>query len=263
MTRKPKRKKLTQDEKAIRAAEKTTATIVKRSTPKTADQHMLRHQGMIDYVTDPDCRPINWHWSRPDRQYEARISLARFRDWASADGWKDRREKFWEEISTKVMERQAEELFVQRSKETDELVKLRGHLLEHMMPVVDYKGKVKRYPQRGEDGKRHPLAGKPILPYKIESYDKGIKMFIELEKQLLLRRGEVTKRVEHAAVGAQPGTGVTALDPATRSVKFSKDEVRAMARKVLLMRQPELAEHDILGIDEGEGADHDGADESI
>jgi len=267
-----KRRKLTPEEKLERARAKTTAAMVEaapsveaagivKSKTSGESHRMLRHQGMIDYVTDPDCRSLEHHYHRRDRQYPKHISEKKFRKWSSADGWVERREKFWEEISVKVLEHQQEALLAQQQRETEQLLELRGHVLEHLSPLLGEDGAIQRYPMEDRQGEKHPLGGKPILPYRIESYDKALKMFIDLEKQVMLKRGEVTKRVEHASDTGDGGS-VSALDPVTRRVAFTPEEVRAMARKVLLMRQPEL---ELLGPDltDGGGASQNAGEEPI
>ena len=54
----------------------------------------------------------------------------------------------------------------------------------------------------------------------------------------------MTKRVEHAGGTGELGAHVSALDPATKRVAFSPEEVRAAAKiaTLQLIRQPQRAQ---------------------
>jgi hypothetical protein len=224
--------------------------------------HMIRRQAAIDFITDPDEREVAHHFTRADRDYPKYIGKGEFMVWCQEDQWRARRSQFWDEIGERLLQRSQDQLLEAQRLEIEQLAQLREYLGEHLTPLLEEgTNKVRRYPSLDSKGKPHPLAGKPILPHGISSYDKAIKAFLEVDQRLMLKRGEVTDRTENAAEvgdGEQGAPGTSSLDPVTRSVKFSAAEVRAMSRQVLLMRQPELNQP--LAIDVDGEADQDGDD---
>jgi hypothetical protein len=276
--RRPIRKPVSQKDKAAEKAQKklrkpkrpkadNVMQLASRRAPVERRDRMLlvRHQGMIDFVTDPDRRTATYHYHRPDRGYQKYVNYKTFAQWASDDEWVVRRDQFWNEISVRILEQQQEQLLALQQKEAEELMELRGLIMEHLQPARKENGEVLRYPMKDQFGEDHPLANKPILPYPIRSYDKVIKAYLEVDERLMLRRGEVTARVEQVAQqpdneGPVPVTA-SPLDPVTRTVKFSEQQLRMLAREVLKQGQPELAQP--LAIDGDVGADDDANDETI
>jgi hypothetical protein len=280
MTRKLKRQPLTQVElaekkvtaklkvderpggdlsKLLSAPKKSQATGI---AGKTSDPlHLIRHQGMIDFVTDPDCRSAQYHFERADRHYGRYVSWPTFSEWCTEDDWVARREQFWDQLSLKILDQEQERLLAEQKREIEQLQHVRSHLIEHLMPLMKASGEVMRYPKRDKHGEKHPLAGKPVLPYGFTSYDKAIRSMLEVDKQLMLKRGEVTTRSEAAAMPTEDGTAqpsTSPLDPATRTVQFTPDQLRAMSRSLLREAQPGLDQP--LVIDAEVEADHDGDD---
>jgi hypothetical protein len=223
----------------------------------------FRHQSMIDYVTDPEARSLEWHYNRPDRDYKAYLSDRTFSQWAAADGWRDKREVFWQRASLRVLEQEQDRIVKQQREELAQLAKVRDHLVQHLMPLEDDDGGIMVYPDEYENGDPHPLAGKPVLPYVMQSYDKAIKAYLEVDQRIMLKRGEVTQRTEGVALANAEGEATTSpLNPTTRTSaahNFTPEQVRAMARTLLRQQQPNLEPINI-DLDENGEPNHDAED---
>ena len=156
-----------------------------------------------------------------------------------------------------MLEEYGDRLFKKKMEEIGELTIAQDALLEYLAPRMDSTGAVERYPMVDDHGKAHEFGGLPVLPLDMPSADKVAKMIVEIGKLIMVKRGETTSRTENVTIEA---TGekrrVTALDPVGAKVTFSQDDIRAMARTMLMRRQPEL-ESSVLDIPEEEGIPED------
>jgi hypothetical protein len=217
-----------------------------------------RQTAAVDYITDPERRPAAYHHSRIDREYSSACALDTFQSWATEDKWVDRRAKFWEEIEARVMKEYGDQLFKKKMLEVGELTLAQDSILEYLLPRTNPDGSVARYPTIDPDtGKPHEYAGLPVLPLDLPSMDKVAKMLVEVAKVIMVKRGETTSRTEQVTVEATGETRrVTALDPVGGKVSFSREDIRAMSRLLLMRRQPEL-EADTIDVPEEEGIPED------
>ncbi len=189
-----------------------------------------------EFITDSDQHTISWHHGREDRPWNTLISMRGFQGWAASDSWLDKREAFWNEVETKLLHARAEQLAIQRLREIDEMSSARDYMQEYMVPLRDSHGDVMRYPETTKDGDRHEFAGLPRYPLELPRMDQFVRMFLDLDKQLMLKRGEVTERTQNVDKQLEP------IDPVANSLSFSREDLQAMARLLLHKRQPELVE---------------------
>jgi hypothetical protein len=197
---------------------------------------VARQQAAIDYITDPEGRSMDFHFRRSDRAYSKLVHMRTWDHWASLDRWTDRREQFWKEIEQKLMNEWRDRLVAMRLTEIEEMTKVRGYMAEYLSPLKDNKGEVKRDPE----------TGLPVYGLYLPKMDGFINMFLALDKQIMLKRGEATTRTE----GSEE-MHVGSLDPVSAQTKLSKEDLRAMARVMVLRRQPELSAQEV-------GAEEDG-----
>lgn len=221
---------------------------------------LIEHQAMIDYVSDPEQRGLRYHFNRPDRAYPKYASYDQVEKWSVRGKWGQRREEFWIQISDRILERHQEALVQVQQIEVEELTELRRQLLEHIRPLTEEDGSIKCYPPFDRYGEPHPLAGKPMLPHAISSYDKAVKVFLEVDERLMTKRGEVTKRRETIDSSADERGDVPALQPVVRTPKLSPEQARTISRLMLRQQQPELDKP--LAIDVKVGAGNDADDET-
>lgn len=214
--------------------EKAEAAIVKPAKTKntyTVRVNEIRSNAGVDYITDPDARSVEYWWNREDRPYKRAVTFNTFREWSTLDNWTSRREKFWLEVEDRVIAAKQHQIMMQRLKEVDELTEIRAPMMEYLQPLRDHEGRIVRH----DDGE---LEGLPKYPLALPSMEKFIKALIDLDKHLMLKRGEATARSEQLG---QEGGG-NPLDPVKTKASFSREDVRALSRYLLTMRQPELAD---------------------
>lgn len=212
----------------------------------------LRQIAAIEYITDPEAHTVEWWWSREDRPYKRTVAFNTFRDWCTSDNWSSRRDKFWSEIEQRVLEEKQHQLLMQRLKEVDELTEVRGAMMEYMQPLRNPDGTIKRY----EDGR---LTGLPEFPLELPSMEKFVTSLINVDKLLMLKRGETINRSE--TITNEQERASVALGGGAKA-SFSRDEIQALSRYMLKMRQPELGDFEPIDIhDEVYGAQQDGAED--
>jgi hypothetical protein len=197
----------------------------------------IRRQAGHEFITDPQGRSVRWWWEREDRDYRHVVKLATFEEWARDDEWVRRRDQFWLEIEFKVLQDAQHKLLVQRLREVNELTLATDAMSEYLRPLMDTNGHVRRHPERLDNGNPNPLAGLPIFPLEMPPIDKFGKLWIDMHKLLMVKRGEAISRSEETK---RTDGGSDALDPATSSLPFTRDDIRNLARFALEMRQPEL-----------------------
>ena len=233
----------------VEVPEPASTAIEKRST-YTVRAAEIRRQAAQDFITDPDGRKVEDLWNRGDRPYRDMVTLGTFQRWATEDDWLPRRERFWLEVEQRVYEQMGHKIALQRFQEVEELTTASNAMAEYLRPLVDRgTGMPQRHPDMLQNGQPNPLAGLPVFPLELPPMDKFIKSFVDVQKLLMLKRGEVTARSEERKVP----TGGGALDPVSREVPWTPSDIRALARKALELRQPELqgaSLEDLLGIEE-------------
>jgi len=147
-----------------------------------------------------------------------------------------------------------EQLVEQRFRELDEISEDLIYLREWVRPLRNEDGTVRRHPAWIEEVDRvsgtyvnrpNPWAGLPVYAIPFRSMEKIIDAFLKLDERLMLKRGDATTRTESVDGGERPSV----LDPKTTIVnKPTKDEVQAMARALLLQRQPGLLESNVIDV---------------
>lgn len=215
----------------------------------------MRQTAGIAYITDPEARSAQWHYdngtpSDPEL-WNRQIALRTFMTWCKEDRWRDRRDQFWTEVEDRVLSARRDQILSQRLAEIDELTDIRASMSEYLRPMKTPTGDVLRHPLG------HDLEGLPMFPLKLPTMDKFTKMFIELDRQLMLKRGEATARSETSDPTKDPTRRIGALDPVSASVSFNRDDLRAMAKLILYRRQPELVSGRIIDVSESEDQDGD------
>lgn len=226
--------------------------------------------GKIDYVTDPEDRPARWHYERPDRNYQA-VSFPTFERWCQEDDWVEARSRYYLEIERRIVAQRLDHLLEQRFKEIDHISDDLKYLHEWVTPLRDKFGNVRRYPLTQETGdprkgtyqvEAHPFAGLPMYALPFTSMDKLVATFLKLDERLMLKRGDATSRTESHTETHSNGQGrVSVLDPKQVLQQVTKEERSAMAKALLMHRQPELLkqpEIDISMLVERDGDNDDG-----
>lgn len=247
--------------KKQKAVEKNKEKAVEKSKKGTflARVNEIRRLAAVDYITDPQARSLDHWYGRRDRPYQRMISFKRFEEWASEDSWKTRRDEFWDEITDRVIAERKQQAVLATLKETEELTEVRTYMGEYLAPQRDKNGEVMRYPPQDEDGRPHPLAGLPRFGLDLPKYDRFAKMFIELDKHLMLKRGEATSRTDSMEPGEEGAVRRDSLDPVSQKVSVSREDAREMAKVMLMRRQPEL--EDAIDVPLQDEEDSEGEDD--
>lgn len=243
--------------------EKNKKKAVEKSKKGTflARVNEIRRLAAVDYITDPQARSLDHWYNRRDRPYQRMVTFKRFEQWAADDSWKTRRDEFWDEITDRVIAERKQQAVLATLKETEELTEVRTYMGEYLSPQRDEEGNVKRYPQTDEDGRPHPFAGLPRFGLDLPKFDRFAKMFIELDKHLMLKRGEATSRTD-SMESEEAGVRRDALDPVSQKVSVSREDAREMAKVMLMRRQPELEDAiDVPLQDEEDRGESDGGEE--
>lgn len=204
----------------------------------------IRQTAAVEYITDSHGRSVAWWHAREDRPYRKVISLAQFQSWSVDDDWAVRRSKFWNDVEHHALEKLKHSAAVDRYKAYEEMLADLGPMLEYMRPLRDKAGVVKRY----EEG--HPLEGLPIFPLEFGKMHNHVGTVLEMQKVMMLLRGEATARIESTAKSEVRKT--ITIDPVQQNAELSEADVDAMARALLLQRQPELVDAEIIDIDHSE-----------
>lgn len=202
----------------------------------------VRQQAAIDYITDSESRSVEWWWNNEDRSYKRIVAFRTFKAWSDFDQWISRRERFWQEIEERVLMHKQHQILIQRLKEIDLITEGADAMREWLLPLRDKSGKIRRHAPEHEDGKENILAGLPMFALEMPDFDKFVKMYIEMDRLLMLKRGEVTGRTETVPPGERP---LGSLDPVGSKVAISKEEARELAKVMLRLRQPELSNYDL------------------
>jgi hypothetical protein len=204
------------------------ATVVARRGSQRKSS--LRQLAAIDFVADPDSNSVDWHWKRSDRDYRRVVPHRTFRSWSLLDKWAERRGAFWADVEARVLSQWRERIVAQRFREIEELTQVRTHLAGYLRPLQK-NGKILL------DAK----TGLPRFALKLPPFHQFVRMFLELDSQLMQKRGEATTRADESLKQKQDRAGET-VDPAAANAPLNKEDVRALSRVLLRMHQPGLEE---------------------
>lgn len=194
-----------------------------------------RHLAGVEVITDPDQHAVLWHYARKDRPWSTIATEAKFASWAIRDKWLDRRSLFWREVEERILRDRAEKYAMQRVTEIEKLVRVRSYLDEYLEPLRDAKGVVVRY----EEG--HELAGLPKYGLEMPKIDRFIRAMLDLDQQIMLKRGEATTRmVAETNPDGAPARMTSALDPLSQRANLNQSDLHAMARALMKKAQPSL-----------------------
>ena len=225
----------------------------------------IRQQAGIEYITDPQSRSVDWWHAREDRIYSKVVKQGTFRRWADLDRWKPRRDKWWADVEHYTLEKIKHSVTVERFEAYQQLRDDMGPLLEYTRPLRDRFGEVRRYPATMTERYKvkdkwherevdHPLAGLPMMPLEMGKMHEHVRMLLDMHKTLMLLRGEATARTENMPTAGSPRTAIQ-VDPLGSSASYDREELRQLAKDMLLSRQPELLDAQSIDID------HDGDNE--
>lgn len=211
----------------------------------------------IDYVTDPEDRTLRWHYERTDREYSKVISLSAFESWSRDDGWVSGRSDYYRAIEDRIITERLDRMLQHRFKEIDDIAEDLKYMHEWVTPLRDQNGYVRRYPlwttvgdpKKGElKTEMHPFAGLPMYALPFKSMEGLVDAFLKLDERLMLKRGDATSRTEDLSA-AKAGNRPSVLDPKTIITQVSKEERAAMAKALLLKRQPELLSQPVIDVE--------------
>ena len=215
----------------------------------------IRRGAAVDYITDPEARSAEYWHGRKDRPYHRAVVYQTFRVWQQEDEWTSRRTQFWAEITERIIAERQKQVLIAGLQELEELTEVRMYMGEYLNPLRTADGAAQRYP------KDHPLAGLPMMPLKMPDLDKFVKMFLALEKHLMLKRGEAVTRTD--SVGDDKKVPVSSLDPIAQKVSIGRQDVLALAQLLLERRQPQLVEGAVIDVPVEEDDDDDDENRSL
>lgn len=196
----------------------------------------LRHMAKAEYVTDPEQRSVEEIHRDPNRPYHRLVPVRTMQYWAATDGWAPRRERYWAEVTEISINGIQQQIAAQRLKELSLLTTAADIAFEYLLPVGydPETGDFERYP------KGHKYEGMPKYALAMPRGDQWARMWLEIDKQRMLKRGEATTRSDalNEAEDGQPK--LTRIDPVAQKVSIDRGDIQAMAHALLEARQPEL-----------------------
>ncbi len=214
-----------------------------------APTHTVRQQALADFVTDPESRDAGYHFGRLDREYHTLVLLEQFKGWEVHDGWAVKREAYWSEAQRQLLVKTRDNTVHTLAASMHELDELRGFAKEWCDPIRDEEGEVLRYPLTDDKGDPHRYGGKPMLAVRFKDLEGAVKSTLLLDQALQNRRDEILR-----LTGQGDSASKVVADPVVALVKFTPQELRAMAQELVKHRQPEL----VTGMIEVEGEPDDG-----
>lgn len=242
----PKKARVVKPKKGKKKPRSLSAAITKSESEAEKGfrvrSEVIRQQAGVEYITDAESRSIEWWHGREDRPYHTMVAVSTFRRWANEDNWTARRDKWWREVEEYALQKLQHQVVMERIETYQMLRDDLEPLLEYMRPLRDEDGNIKRY---GED--EGDYAGLPMMPLKMGKMHEHAKMVLDINKQLMLLRGEATARNETMAGGKHPIH--SDVDPVGAKVSFDPAVLRAMAKLALKQKQPELNDAETIDID--------------
>lgn len=193
----------------------------------------IREVASIEFITDPNQHPIEWHYNRTDRPWRRLIDLKTWQSWAVNDRWVERRKEYSEQMRHRLLQHEQNKAIKRRIAQLDELDTVRSCMLEYLSPLKNKDGSIKRH-AKATKGKDNPLAGLPVFALELGNVPQLLKRFIDLEQHMVDMRAAVPDREDSTEV-EKPVTAL--LPPGT---ELTKDEVNMLAKLLLKSRQPEL-----------------------
>lgn len=210
----------------------------------------LREMALVDFVTDPDQRTLAEHYARVDRPWRKHVENTTFYQWAAQGKWIDRRAQWWSQIEARILAKRAEQVANQRISEIETLESVRENMSRYLFPLLSKEGVIQLHPEMGPAGQPNPLAGLPVYGLKMPSLDKFVSSFIALDKQIMLKRGEIRDRDPESGASFSALPPVTAHESGETGVSgLAPEDLRAMAHALVRRRQPELADQPEITIE--------------
>jgi hypothetical protein len=211
-----------------------TRKIKKGANPLTKNIVERRLQARIDYTTDPDAKSVEWHYNNPERGWAKIVTLLAFNQWARVDEWVATRKAFWIKVEEKYLNGHAEEIVQLKIKRMVHSTSVINYLAEYELPIFDKNtGAVKR---DDKTGKPVYATGVPDLGKVIEAQTKNIQALLAMSGDTLAQAG-LGQRAPDGSGVATEGELLDNLDPS---------EARTIAKALLIMRAPELAEDEVV-----------------
>lgn len=205
----------------------------------------LKRQAEVEFITDPEERSVDWHYYRDDRDYTDVVSVETFRKWAQKRRWVEKRKKFWEDVEADTLEKLKDKIVKQRVVELRKMESARSYMEEYLFPVSDSDGNVMR----------DEATGLPVYGLDLPSYDRFVKMWLELDDRIAMKRGEVKTRTEMMDDGSRK-VSVTSLDPAGSIKQMTRSDIRGLAKAMIAKKQEkeviDVAAEEEDGGDEGD-----------
>lgn len=188
----------------------------------------LRKMLQVDYIQDPDRRPLRELWEDDGRPY-SEIPWNTIRDWSSKDGWEKQRKAYWRRVTQYALNRFMQEQAHSLMREIDRVSESLTYLEEYILPLKDASGKVRRY-------KKGDFKGLPMYPLEMPTQDKAVDMVLKLYKHRMslvaaaAGKGADGKPLVEETMHDVPSVQ---LDPVAHSVDLSDAQLDAMSDALL------------------------------
>lgn len=202
----------------------------------------IRHDLKLAYVSDMQKRDLSfWQekWER-ERGIPSKLVL----DWARRDQWPKLRVQYWADIEQSILDERKQQIVTQKTRELAELDDLRSHMGEWLRPLRDKRGRVRRHTNE-------PYQGLPMYPLEMPKMDAFLRAYVLLDKQIMLKRGEIVDPANlNAALNGESDDEVARQVAAlpSNATNFTEDEMTSMARALVLTRQTGLADQPRRGL---------------
>lgn len=206
-----------------------------------------RRQALVDYVTDHEERSIDATYHRADRNYSELITLTRWREWASIDGWVGWRNTFWRETQVKLIRKMEDRMVDLHMQDIDLLHEIQRPMVKWLMPLTDADG-----------NEILDENGLPKYPLELGRIDTLAKVWLALLEKKTALRGDVLHRTDVIA-RAHKEEGKESTSETAGPSRFSPHEyenISKMARHILALRDPKL--NRVIEVDD----DGDGEEDS-
>ena len=227
-------------------------------SPAPHENKNVKLLARIDYVTDPAERTLRWHYERADREYHV-VNFSTFSGWCAQGGWGVARTQYQTEIERAIIAHRFDTLLEQRLQEMDDISEDLRYLREWVTPLRDKYGNVRRHPIEIATGdprkgtyqiEPHPYAGLPVYALPFSSMDKLIASFLKLDGALSEKRdAALLQEGSSPTVSPSEGTRPSILDPKIIITRVTPEDRKAMAKALLLRRQPELELQPVIEVD--------------
>lgn len=208
-----------------------------------------KRRAEVDFVTDPEERTLDFHYNRPDRNYNKLVKLPTFKDWYQWGEWKQKRRMFWRELQNRTIGKLQDKFLAIRLKEVERLQIVEEGLFEYLMPMKDEDGNPLEDEETGLASFALPLGNMSQV---------ASTMLAVMERKMLLR-GDAIHRTE--SLGGNKDEGDIHLHAHVHTGDgtindITEEEAQKLARTLIKIRDPDLAQAHQTFIDtEGEAVD--------